>query len=54
VVLKHSDCQYKQDVKLSFNYVGFEVLTAAVMNVDIFWNIALGSHVNRHFGGTRL
>jgi hypothetical protein len=34
-------------------YVGFEVLTAVVMNVAIFWDIALCSmYVNQHFRGT--
>jgi hypothetical protein len=34
-------------------YVGFEVLTAVVMNVAIFWDIAqCNPYVNRRFGGT--
>jgi hypothetical protein len=33
-------------------YVGFEVLTAVVMNVALFWDIAPCSpYVNRRFGG---
>jgi hypothetical protein len=39
----------KNDLKL----VGFEVLTAVVMNVAIFWDIAPCSpYVNQRFGGT--
>jgi hypothetical protein len=34
-------------------YVGFEVLTAVVKNVAIFWDVQPYSHyVNRCFGGT--
>jgi hypothetical protein len=32
---------------------GFEILTAAVMNIAIIWDIApCSSYVNRRFGGT--
>jgi hypothetical protein len=35
-----------------YNYLGFEVLTALVMNIAIIWNIASCSpYVNRRFGG---
>jgi hypothetical protein len=34
-------------------YIGCEVLTAVVMNVAIFWDLALcSSYVNRRYGGT--
>jgi hypothetical protein len=38
----------------TYNHVGFEVLTAVVMKITIFWDIMLCSplNVNRHFGGT--
>jgi hypothetical protein len=39
--------------KLFIIYVGIEIMTAVVMNVAIFWDIAPCSpYVNRCFGGT--
>jgi hypothetical protein len=40
-------------VKIKVKFVGFGVLTAVVMNVAIFWDIAPCSpYVNRRFGET--
>jgi hypothetical protein len=39
-------------LSLTPTYVGFEVLTAVVMNLALFWDIALGGlYLKRRFGG---
>jgi hypothetical protein len=44
---------WRRTMWYKFAYLGFEIITAIVMNVAMFWDIALCSpYVNRRFGGT--
>jgi hypothetical protein len=44
-------CELHPIIIRQYNVLGFKVLTAAVMNVAIFWDIAPSSpYVNRRFG----
>jgi hypothetical protein len=53
-LVKDSGVKSKWNLSNTEIWVGFELLTAIVMNVAIFWDRAPCSpHVNRHFGGKR-
>jgi hypothetical protein len=46
------NCGRHAQNKIYSKLVGFEVLTAVVMNVAIFWDVVLFSlNCNLHFGG---
>jgi hypothetical protein len=52
MTLSYNSYRISDKIRLELNHVGYDVLTAVVMNVGIFWDIAPCSpYVNGYFRG---